>query len=206
MTFPLHHILKAVWDICFPPSENERLVRGLSSIQVRELFALTYKEGVWSLSSFKNPSLRALLHEVKFHSNKGAQTLLAEFLIQLLNEKKSLASHLWLPIPLSKTRFRERGYNQVTEILKALPKDLELHISTNCLVRTRNTKPQTELERAERLKNVIGAFHIAKPEQVTGKDIVILDDVTTTGATLRAAAAALLPYNPKSVTLIALSH
>ncbi len=206
MTLPLHSILKVLWDICFPPSEDERLVRGLSPIQVRELFSLTYKEGVWSLSSFKNPSLRALLHEAKFHRNKGAQALLAEFLILLLKEKKSLNSHLWLPIPLSKTRFRDRGYNQVTEILWALPKDIELHISTNCLVRTRDTKPQTELERRERLENVVGAFHIAKPEYITGKDIVILDDVTTTGATLRAAEAATLLHNPKSVTLVALSH
>ncbi len=206
MTLSLHHILKNVWNICFPPSKEEDLVASLSSIDIKKLFLLGYTDGVWRLSSFQNPQMRALIHEAKFHRNGKAHETLADLLGLFIGEKKSLTTALWFPIPLSKARLRERGYNQVYEVLCRLPSELNVQLRTDCLMRTRDTKPQTELPRGERFKNVVDAFTCTQPDLIAGKDIVILDDVTTTGATLRAAEAALLPYNPNSVTLVALSH
>ena len=72
--------------------------------------------------------------------------------------------------------------------------------------RVRDTRPQTELARNERISNMRKAFIIKQPQQIVGKHIVLLDDVTTTGATLHAAKAALLLHHPASVTCIALAH
>ena len=78
------------------------------------------------------------------------------------------------------------------------------------LVRTRHTKPQTTLARKERLTNVVNAFDIRDIEAartlLAGKHVLIIDDVTTTGATLKAAKATLLPLQPASITLLSLAH
>ncbi len=74
------------------------------------------------------------------------------------------------------------------------------------LARVRDTRPQTELSREERLTNVKDAFACIAPEAIVGKDVVIVDDVVTTGATLTSAAHAILKHNPRSVTCIALAH
>jgi predicted amidophosphoribosyltransferase len=111
-----------------------------------------------------------------------------------------------IPIPLSPARLRARGYNQVLEILQANPLDPKYTILTNVLVRTRNTRPQTELARSERLTNMHDVFGVVHGESIAGKHILLVDDVTTTGTTLKTAKAALLPYAPASITCLALAH
>ncbi len=113
---------------------------------------------------------------------------------------------IFIPIPLSKNRMHTRGYNQVYEILRSLENDSKCIIETSLLVRTRDTPPQTKLSREGRLQNMHNAFRVSDPERVKGKHILIIDDVLTTGATLRAAKAALLPHEPASVTCLAIAH
>ncbi len=77
------------------------------------------------------------------------------------------------------------------------------------LVRTRHTPPQTELDRAQRLKNLHGAFTInarGVPNTISSLHILLLDDVMTTGTTLRSAKAALATLRPASITCVALAH
>jgi ComF family protein len=150
--------------------------------------------------------MRALIHEAKYHTNDHACTLLAR-LVELFQTSTVLPGrHIWIPIPLSSKRARARGYNQIECILQSVAKAPGFLLRTDVLERVRDTRPQTELGRKERLENVIGAFRVRKPDEVTGKDIVLIDDVMTTGATLRSAEAALKRHSPSSVTLIALSH
>ncbi len=105
---------------------------------------------------------------------------------------------LIVPVPLHPSRRRERGFNQsellAAGLVRALKRqsggDAPLVVKT-CMHRKRATPPQTGLSVAARRENLRGAFEVAKPEEVRGRAIVLVDDVMTTGATLSACARAL---------------
>lgn len=95
-----------------------------------------------------------------------------------------------IPVPLHKKRRRKRGYNQAEILAKELGRILDIPVHTDLLVRVRNTKPQKELNAAERKNNLKKAFKTTK-SSVQLQYILIVDDIYTTGSTLDAAAAAL---------------
>jgi len=94
---------------------------------------------------------------------------------------------LVVPVPLHRSRERSRGFNQARE----LARHLDLPIA-DALARRRNTPSQADLPAARRYANVRGAFAIAAPARVARRTVVLVDDVSTTGATLHACAAVLL--------------
>lgn len=114
-----------------------------------------------------------------------------------------------IPVPLSPQRLRLRGYNQSEQIARALllslaPKNIKASMTPDALKRIRDTKPQTETKtRNERLKNIKGAFCVSLPNKIKDEHILLVDDVVTTGATVRAAIAALKSAKPKSITVLA---
>lgn len=158
-----------------------------------------------TLLPFSEPYVRALIHEAKFHGNERAWEHLALALSAYL--KHRAAGAIVLPVPLSARRLRRRGYNQSYEIARRAVAGLpHLALRRDVLVRTRDTAPQTSLRRAARLDNMAGAFGARRLHDLTGKHVIILDDVLTTGATLAAAEAALAAACPGSITLLALAH
>lgn len=133
--------------------------------------------------------LRDGLLELKYKRNLGLGEALAEHL------KTRLFAEEWevdmiVPIPLGRKRRKERGYNQAEILARPLSWQTGLPINSGAIIRQRETRSQVELSRKEREENVAGAFR-AFPKEVDGKNILIVDDVMTTGATLNAAAAAL---------------
>lgn len=194
-------------DTLFPPHAETLLVRRLTPEDVIRLSAPQTKNGVTTLAPFSSPVIRALIHETKFKGNMRSAELLAHLLTTHIETRDTLRDAIYIPIPLSKERYRERGYNQVTRILEAMcKKKPDRTVNDTLLVRKRHTRPQTELTRKERLANMDDAFSCPHPEAVEGKHIVVIDDVSTTGATLRASENALLPHHPREVILIALAH
>jgi ComF family protein len=95
--------------------------------------------------------------------------------------------HALVPVPLYHRRFRDRGFNQAEEIALGLGKKRKLPI-WNCLYRYRETVSQTTLERSERWENMSGAFRMKPRFDVTGGNLLLIDDVLTTGATVNACA------------------
>lgn len=96
-----------------------------------------------------------------------------------------------VPVPLHPRRRRERGYNQAEAIARGLSRRLGAAVLTRCLVRVRNIPPQSSLGAAAREGNVKGAFAVRQSDRVRGLVVLLVDDVYTTGATLRACAAVL---------------
>lgn len=199
----MHAFLEKFLDILFPPSED--LVRVRKLLSVAHLYAPHKAHEVTALMHFTNPNVRALIHEAKFHANTRAQRLLGNILRTYL-QKHTGDNVIVIPIPLSSARLRERGHNQVHEVLRFALEGLTLPIETSVLVRPKHTTPQTELTHTERRKNLVGAFAIRHPERIAGKHILLIDDVTTTGTTLHEAKTTLLPHAPASITCVALAH
>ena len=155
---------------------------------------------------FSDSTVKELVHRLKFKGIRNAALPLAELIKKYLSE--SLATcplspvTLIIPIPLSRRRHNERGYNQAEEIAKLLSSILKLPLESNLLARTRHTKPQTEMNGIEgRLENLRGCF-TASPA-VARKNILLIDDVTTSGATFREAATALKAAGARTIIAVA---
>ncbi len=200
----VHRFFSHLSDTIFPPSKDASLVRTLDGAAVRKLYVYRSVDTVHTLSAYSDPRVRALVHEAKFQGNKKAYMLLGNLLTRYVSA--ITPPDYIIPIPLSTKRLRTRGYNQVAEIIMEATLPSTTQIRTDILLRTHDTRPQTELKRAERLVNVRDAFGVAPGADITGKHILIIDDVMTTGATLHAAKAALLPCSPASITCVALAH
>ena len=89
-----------------------------------------------------------------------------------------------VPLPLSKKKHRQRGYNQSDYIAEGLSQKSGIPVIKDCVIRTKANETQTHKSREERWKNVEGIFSLAKPEAIEGKHILLIDDILTTGATL----------------------
>jgi ComF family protein len=112
----------------------------------------------------------------------------------------SLGAVVVVPVPLHPVRLAERGYNQSALIARRIARRLGVPLRPLALARVRDTPQQAILERDERLTNVVGAFQARKARQVAGRAVLLVDDVCTTGATLRAAGHALFEAGARSVT------
>lgn len=111
---------------------------------------------------------------------------------------------LLIPIPLHKSRRRKRGFNQAELIAKGLGRELGIPVSSNCLLRTRKTSPQKELNDQERKNNLKNAFQVVDYD-VKFKKILLIDDIYTTGSTIDAAASVLLESGAEKVYFLSIS-
>ena len=106
----------------------------------------------------------------------------------ILEDKKTcefLKSYdIIIPVPVHRKRKRLRGYNQSELIAKELAKKLKLKVYTDVLVKINNNKVQSKLNKEERMKNVKNVYKIINKEKIKNKNIIILDDIYTTGATI----------------------
>lgn len=111
---------------------------------------------------------------------------------------------LLVPVPLHKKRMRERGYNQSALLADALANQTGISCQ-NSLLRIRDTPHQTGLSRSQRLKNLAGAFMLNKNCSVAGRNILLIDDVFTTGTTLRECAQVLHQHGAEKIMGITLA-
>jgi len=195
-------------NILFPVTEDEKIILTCTKDAFCRKLGSRYVHDVSILLAFSDNTVRSAIHLNKFHAHPHARKLLSSVLETWLTGLPSKL-YILIPIPLSSKRERERGYNQVTivalDAVRTLP---HITLTTHVLTKNKHTPPQTSLTKQGRAKNLKGVFSVS-PEQgayIKNKDIILLDDVTTTGATLHEAKAALLPHSPASIVCIALAH
>lgn len=134
--------------------------------------------------------LREAVHALKYEGVRVLAGPLAEMMAVAWSLVPPPADVV-VPVPLHPTRVRQRGYNQATLLARALAPRIGLPLHEGWLARERNTRSQVGLTRAERWSNVDGAFRCAAGVDLAGRRVLLVDDVFTSGATLRAAAGAL---------------
>lgn len=134
----------------------------------------------------KDKEVQRIIHQLKYNH----KFLLGKYLGENLGKAISEAVNKWqidvmIPVPLHHVKRAERGYNQSYYITKGLTKVLNIPVNQRIIKRKRFTQSQTQLDRKEREQNIKGAFALRRNSKINGKNILLVDDVVTTGATVR---------------------
>jgi len=159
-----------------------------------------------SLGPFEG-ALRLLVHQLKYHGRRRVAARLAGLLLEEPAVRGVLTAGADLvPVPLHPKRRRQRGFNQAELLAAALARGSGLHLSPGVLVRRKDTPPQAGLSSASRRRNVAGAFAVRQRSRVAGRTLVLVDDVTTTGATASACAGALKAAGAAEVRLVTVAR
>ena len=163
------------------------------SFAVKKICHLDTTYLLGSAGPYDDATLKLLVHQLKFRGSRLAARPLADLIARYLgNIALDLNGFMLIPLPLHWRRRNERGFNQAEEIARCLAERVPLRMRTDILARSRSTEPQTATGTvAKRKENVRGCFSVVKPADVFRKNIILLDDVTTSGATLGEAARAL---------------
>lgn len=167
--------------------------------------------------AYHDPVIRKMIWALKYRGvvavGERFGSLLYDYLTEDLAEISLLngddQDFIIIPIPLSPTRARERGYNQATSIAHGFARrgGGNFVINEDLLHRARDTRSQTMIkERPKRLNNMNRVFALKDPAKIYGKQIIIIDDVTTTGGTLLDARRALERAGAKIVISVAVAH
>ena len=186
---------------------------------------------IFSLYDYRHKSIKKALWLLKYKNKKKLAGIFAEALYgRILEELSDLVvmenfnNAILIPIPLSKKRYRERGYNQAELLceelikinnLRHLPADramrggADIKLENNILIKPEDTKHQAHIEnRLERLRNIVGSFAIKKEsvDKIKNKNIILIDDITTTGATLNEAKKILKQSGARKVIAFTVAH
>lgn len=194
-------LVSYVLDVLFPPRESERVVRALT---LDDLYTL----GSDTLP-YHDKKVTALVWELKYFGSKESRALAAGYLHEqvLAAVAEEVGTPLLIPVPMHSTRRRARGLNHTELLCHSLLPTLreEVEYAPGALERLVDTPTQQGLSKAARIKNVQHSMR-ADSAIVRGRGCIVVDDVTTTGATLAEAARALRDAGARSVHTIALAR
>lgn len=178
---------------------------------------------IYPLYDYRHPPIKKALWLLKYNNKKKLADIFGLAMYGVILEEladlklmDNFYDPLLIPIPLSKQRYRERGYNQAELICKKLmtlnmKSDLrhgvDYELETNILIKHRETAHQARIKnRTERLKNLSGSFSIKTPEKIKNRNIILIDDITTTGATLNEARKTLKKAGARKIIAFAVAH
>ena len=154
-----------------------------------------------------SPELEQIVHWIKYRRGTRLGFSMGVMIGHMLaGTLEACKSALCIPVPLHRTRQRERGFNQSEVLVRGLSSTLGCQVDVTSLIRLRYTATQTRLSGPERRKNVQDAFKVKAPGQIKGRHILLVDDVCTTGATLNSCSCALKESGAETVTGIALAR
>jgi competence protein ComFC len=214
-------ILNKILNIIFPIRcvgcgiENNLLCdKCVSLLPVAKKTELEYTTSVFD---YKNETLRKTIWSLKYHGNKDAGKFFAKsiynILLEDISEQKIFSNFkhpLLIPIPLSKKRLKERGFNQSEIIAKEmsfLDNGTSFTLVTNVLYKIKDTPSQVSIkDKNKRLNNLQDCFIVKDNGLINGKNIILIDDITTTGATIKEARKTLRAAGAKKVIAFTAAH
>ncbi|UAY52386.1 ComF family protein [Ferruginibacter albus] len=154
----------------------------------------------------KESLIQALIHQLKYKNNMEIGFYLGELMGKsLLNSNRFQNIDYLIPLPLYPDKERKRGYNQATVICNGISSAMNIPVLTNRVIRLRFTETQTRKHRTERWENVKGSFVVKNESILHNKNILLVDDVITTGATLESCGQAILKAEGTTLNIATLA-
>lgn len=199
----LHFISEPRCKKCSKPIEQEE--KEYCSDCERKNFHYEYGYAVWVYDSVIK---KAILDFKYRHKKEYAKYFIEEVVRRYGNKIMQLAPDALVPVPIHKSKYRERGYNQAEILARGIGRELNIPVLPDLLIRNRKTLPQKQLNDKERLKNLQEAFefnriydenHILKLNR-----LILIDDIYTTGSTIEACAGVLKQNGADSVYFVTL--
>lgn len=212
----MHNFLTTIINWIFPPRRTEAIV---SKVEVEDIVSLPRAayadEHTHALFSYKDPRVSALVWEIKYHKNiraiEAIAPLLADIILEEYSERslfENWQSCLLVPVPSSRNKIKKRGYSHTELIAEAVAKRLPESIvySPHILKKVTETLEQNKLpNKALRLNNLVNSQEVvgSLPRQTC---VILIDDVTTTGATLTESRRALAVAGAKNSIAFTIAH
>ena len=169
-------------------------------MQIDKNFTKNFQEHIY-LFQYQG-MIRNIILKYKFKDKSYLYKTLVKFLLKDEKLFKKIESYdKIIPVPISKKRYKQRGYNQSGLIAKEIAKNLDLSIKYNnkCLLKTKNIIEQSKLNKEERFGNVQGAYELKNEELLYNKKILLVDDIYTTGSTVNECSKILSQAKPKKI-------
>lgn len=225
----LETIAEYFLDFIFPKSDSIFKLEQLSIGELLEKLPPAEEiegadEHLIAVFNYRDPSVREMIWELKYKGNRNIAHKFAEILFDILQVELAerilfdkFTNPLLIPMPVSDKRRRERGWNQIEivcdemlalrsssdegneKLFEYSPKILIKHIHTDSQARTHATK-------RERLENLSGSMSVQNAEKIRGRNIILLDDVTTTGSTFTEAKRVLKESGVKKILCVSIAH
>lgn len=176
--------------------ENSIIDTDLESKYFNELIYIFKYEGF----------IRNLILDYKFHEKPYMYISIVAFILKNKKIFEKLQNYdEIIPVPISKKRMKERGYNQSLLIAKKISKDVKIPLQANCLVKTKNIIEQSKLNKEQRKQNIQNVYELENREILNNKQILLIDDIYTTGSTVNECAKILQQGEPKKVDVLVLA-
>ncbi len=199
--FPLKESDRLICENCWQElpkiDENLDVFNEIGSRLADEIF---FSEAI-SIWEF-NPQVQTIIHHLKYQGFKVLANRIGIFMADRIKKMSlSINNTILIPVPLHKTRIRERGYNQSALLCQVIASETSFVYNEEILKRIRYTQSQTKLNTVERAKNVENAFKVFSSNEIKNKLIVLVDDIITTGSTMNACAKELMNKGASAVYL-----
>lgn len=205
-----NNILNSILDLIFPPHCEVCRKSGPAALCPECFSSIKFMKPQFGIHSaaLYDGTVRTALHRFKFQKRKNLAEPLGILLVNYLGQTTSLnikELDSIVPVPLHKKRRRERGFNQIELLARVIGRYYELPVVAS-LERIKNTRPQFDLPREERLTNLKGAFRVSQPKEVYNKRLLLLDDIYTTGATVAECAKTLSIAGARRIEVLTLAR
>lgn len=155
----------------------------------------------------KKGSIQKIMHAIKYKHNKDLAVLVGKWYAEDLKEDPIISKADYvIPVPLHSKKFKMRGFNQSEEFAKGLADGLKTNLNTSVLKRKEFTETQTKKSKYERWENVEDVFELIAPETFKNKQVVLVDDVITTGATIEACCQLLQSIEGIKISVLSIAY